>query len=168
MRQRSPGCMIHGSGIAAERGMSDCTIHGSTRRFHSYAVLYMEAAGRLPVLRPCGRYTTGASCGKALSREQGSLPSSLCAANPVGLFRAGTPRNAAVRAVVLFGWLRSCAAHARFFLFLLYSERGLRMSRQSRSPRSSAIISTSAVAILVATGILYISHIRCSSLSDSL
>ena len=59
-------------------------------------------------------------------------------------------------------------AYARFFRFRLYSERGLRISRQSRSPRSSAIISTSAVAMLVATGMLYISHIRCSSLSDSL
>ena len=42
-----------------------------------------------------------------------------------------------------------------FLCFKLYSERGFITSRQSRSPLSRAMISTSAVAIVVATGILY-------------
>ena len=54
-----------------------------------------------------------------------------------------------------------------YFLRRLYSERGFMTSRQSRSPRSSAMISTSAVAMLVATGMLYMSHIRSSSCSVS-
>ena len=54
-----------------------------------------------------------------------------------------------------------------YFLRRLYSERGFMTSRQSRSPRSRAMISTSAVAMLVATGMLYRSHIRSSSCSVS-
>ena len=54
-----------------------------------------------------------------------------------------------------------------YFLRRLYSERGFMTSRQSRSPRSRAMISTSAVAMLVATGMLYMSHIRSSSCSVS-
>ena len=38
--------------------------------------------------------------------------------------------------------------------FILYAERGLMISLQSRSPRSSAVTMTSAVAMLVATGTL--------------
>ena len=62
-----------------------------------------------------------------------------------------------------------CPAFIYAFLlrFWLYSERGFITSRQSRSPRSSAMMSTSAVAILVATGMLYISHIRSNSCSVS-
>ena len=47
--------------------------------------------------------------------------------------------------------------------FLLSAERGFTISLQSRSPLSSAVMITSAVAILVATGTLYTSHIRSSS-----
>ena len=58
-----------------------------------------------------------------------------------------------------------CPIH--YFLRRLYSERGFMTSRQSRSPRSSAMTSTSAVAMLVATGMLYRSHMRSSSCSVS-
>ena len=45
--------------------------------------------------------------------------------------------------------------NAGVFLFLrLYAERGFMISRQSRSPLSSAVMMTSAVAMLVATGTL--------------
>ena len=134
---------------------------------------------------PCGRYATDASCGKDLSKGTG-FPSLLSVRRDSGRLvpHGGTPLTAAVRTdfsaipehsdatpqengIALCPGL-SKSAYARFFRFRLYSERGLRISRQSRSPRSSAIISTSAVAMLVATGMLYISHIRCSSLSDSL
>ena len=47
--------------------------------------------------------------------------------------------------------------------FLLSAERGFTISLQSRSPLSSAVIITSAVAIFVATGTLYTSHIRSNS-----
>ena len=45
----------------------------------------------------------------------------------------------------------------------LYSERGLTILRQSSMPLSSAMTSTSAVAILVATGMFWMSHMRSSS-----
>ena len=72
-------------------------------------------------------------------------------------------------------FVRTCSSHGQlaairanftkaYALFLrLYADLGLMTSRQSKSPRSSAMISASAVAILVATGMLYISHIRNSS-----
>lgn len=48
--------------------------------------------------------------------------------------------------------------------FLLRAERGLTISLQSRSPRSRAFITTSAVAMFVATGMLLRSQILSNSL----
>ena len=63
-----------------------------------------------------------------------------------------------------------CAAvflYYMLFLRLLYSEVGFTISRQSRSPRSSALTSISAVAIFVATGTLCMSHSRSRLFSTS-
>ena len=51
------------------------------------------------------------------------------------------------------------------FCFIYALKFALTISRQSRSPLSSAVIMTSAVAMLVATGILLRSHTRRSSFS---
>ena len=112
--------------------------HGSTQRFHSYSTVWVS------------RRVVHDRCARGSSHHPFPLLTP-----PFGL------RVPSCRAYALYLFYLAC------FLRRLYSERGFMISRQSRSPRSSAMISTSAVAMLVATGMLYRSHIRSSSCSVS-
>lgn len=146
-RQSSPGCMI--IWLSAQRHTPGVTLwgarrirHGSTRNFHSYLYIQLQKdrkGGTQPA--PCGKAFT---CSFLSVRRY-----------PAGLFLTGACP------------VRGRPAPYACLCLLLYSDLGFMTSRQSKSPRSRAMISTSAVAILVATGILYISHIRNSSCSVS-
>ncbi len=134
---------------AADITSAERLTHGSTRSFRSYTV-DGASAGAVPVRCIAGKLSP-------------TVPS-LCAASGRHIPRVGRARRARARGHPA----RAGLSDGYIFLCLrLYSERGFMTSRQSRSPRSSAMIRTSAVAILVATGMLYISHIRCSSLPVS-
>ena len=132
-------------------GVQRRCLHGSTRVFHSgcvrlCAVSHREGVVPVPACRGILQPVNPISCGGVCTDMSHSVVAII---DPFSEFVK--PRTK------IFAPDQSCA-----FLRRLYSERGLTNSRQLRSPRSTAQISTSAVAILVATGTLCTSHRRSS------
>ena len=146
-RQSSPGCMI--IWLSAQRHTPGVTLwaHAGSGTVPP-GIFTLIFCIQLQKDRKGG--TQPAPCGKALTCSFLSVRR-----YPAGLFLAGACP------------VRGRPAPYACLCLLLYSDLGFMTSRQSKSPRSRAMISTSAVAILVATGILYISHIRNSSCSVS-